>query len=355
VWVWEYYLYSGDIHFLNENYLKLKSIADYVHRHWDSATGLIHRLRGGSGAYQYGIVDWPPSMRYGYDMATVARTVINAYAYAGYDIMAKIAAEVGNAADEDKYHILAETLKSAINQQLIHGQGVYVDGLDAGGEQSAHISQHANMLPLALGIVPADKQVGVLQKVKELKMSAGMVTVWWLLQALGKMGEGEHLVDLYTQTAWDGWARNLAQGATCTWESWDADAVEGLSLSHPWGAVGLCGLQRYVLGVKPLAPQYEKVQIKPLPFGLKVISASGRLPTDRGDIFVSWKRHNGRFAMTISLPANVQARVCLLWGDASGTAVLMDGVEACGIVEGDYLVVENVSSGTHTFEPMVAL
>lgn len=37
-------------------------------------------------------------MRYGYDMTAVSRTVINAYAYADYDIIAKIAAVLGETA-----------------------------------------------------------------------------------------------------------------------------------------------------------------------------------------------------------------------------------------------------------------
>ncbi|HEX6387629.1 MAG TPA: family 78 glycoside hydrolase catalytic domain, partial [Anaerolineae bacterium] len=164
VWVWEYYLHSGDRQFLSDNYARLKSIADYVDRHQDGATGLIHRLTGGGlGAYQYGIVDWPPAMRYGYDMAAVARTVINAYAYADYDIVARIAAELGKTADKEAYRALAEAMKVAINRRLINAQGVYVDGLNDDSRQSAHVSQQANAFPLALGIAPADKQASVLE------------------------------------------------------------------------------------------------------------------------------------------------------------------------------------------------
>ena len=47
----------------------------------DGQTGLVTRLPGGSGDYQYGIVDWPPAMRYGYDVGTAARdTTANALA-----------------------------------------------------------------------------------------------------------------------------------------------------------------------------------------------------------------------------------------------------------------------------------
>jgi alpha-L-rhamnosidase len=176
------------------------------------------------------------------------------------------------------------------------------------------------------------------------------VTVGWLIRALGEADEGEHLFDVYTRPDWDGWAKNLAKGATCTWESWDADSGGNLSLSHPWGAVGLCGLQQYVLGVRPLAPQYEEVLIKPLSFGPKLRQASGTVPTDRGDIGVSWERIDGRFRMAVTLPVNVQARVYLPPCGHAGETVRVDAREAAGNVEGDYIAVDGIGSGVHTFE-----
>jgi alpha-L-rhamnosidase len=332
VWVWAYYMQTGDKDFLHNHYAQLKSVADYCQRHTHSNTGLVHNLTGGGGPYQYGIVDWPPSMRYGYDMDTEVRTVINVLAYADYEVVAKIAETFGYDADFEHYKGLAHALRASINRQLLNADGVYADGLHSDGRQSSHVSQHANMLPLALGIVPEQNRQAVLQAIKDRKMSVGMVTVMWLVQALGEANEGEHLLDLYTRWDWDGWAKSLAKDATCTWESWDADKGGGLSLSHPWGAVGLCGIQQYVLGVKPLTPQYEKVQIKPLAFGNTLTRASGKVPTERGAIEVGWERVEGRFELTVTLPVNVQATI---WMPIGG---------------GDYIEVGEAGSGVHTFE-----
>lgn len=344
VWVWEDYFQTGDKNFLRENYAQLKSIADYVHRHRNSVTGLIHQLRGG-GNYLHGIVDWPPSMRYGYDMRTDARTVINCYAYADYEIISNIAAELGNESESELYRARAEDLKNAINRHLLCD--VYVDGLYENGAPSAHASQHANMFPLALGIVPQEKRAQVLQHVKNLKMSVGMVTVNWLVRALGEMDEGEHLLNLYTNAEWDGWAKSLAQGATCTWESWDSHLGGNLSQSHPWGAIGLCGIQQYILGVKPLAPQYARAQIKPLDFGDVLKFVEGRVPTERGEIYVRWERNENSFVMTIELPVNVQARVCVPRGNFSDTRIFVDGARADFVQDGNYFVMDGIGSGKH--------
>ena len=350
VWVWEYYLHTGNAQFLSDNYAKLKRIAGYVARHQDPQTGLVHRLTGGSGGpYRHGIVDWPPAMRYGYDMETDARTVINALAYADFVIVARIAAVLGQAEDAAHYQALARALKDAVNARLLNAAGVYVDGLRADGAPSPHASQHANMLPLALGIVPPQNQAAVLRHVKDLKMSAGMVTVGWLIRALGEAGEGEHLLEVYTRPDWDGWANSLAKGATSTWESWDADRDAGLSQSHPWGAIGLCGIQQYVLGVTPLAPQCQRVQIKPLWFGNKLAHAGGAVPTERGAISVHWEQAEGRYTLTVSLPVNVRARVCVPGPGPTGPLLEVDGVSVTGAVEGGHVVVEDVGSGTLRF------
>lgn len=346
-WVWEYYLETGDRPFLAANYQKFKDIADYAERYRDPTTGLFTNLNGGSGQYRYGIVDWPPSMRFGYDL-TATRTVINAWAYADAGIVSKIADELGHPADRDLYRSRAEALKSAMNTNLINVDGVYVDGLDSAGTPSSHVSQHANMFPLALGIVPPARLASVTDKVKEMKMSVGMVTVMWLVRALGEADQGEHLIGLYTNQTWYGWARCLSRGATATWESWTSD-TDGGSQSHGWGAAGLYGYVHYILGIKPTKPQYQEVQIKPLSFGAKLSSAAGAIPTDRGDLSVSWNRDTNRFYLRVTIPANVTATVFVPRGSPSNSVIQVDGAAAAGVTDGDYLGVTGVGSGTHTF------
>lgn len=348
VWVWDYYMETGDAAFLRKHYAHLKSVADYVYRARNEATGLITNLPGGSGGYARGIIDWPASMRYGYDMRAAARAVINHWAYADFDVMSRIAATLGNTADRDLYRTRANELKTAINAKLLNADGVYIDGLLADEKQSEHVSQHANMFPLALGIVPEAQRASVVAKVKELQMRVGMVTVLFLVRGIGEAGEGEHLIELFTNPEWHGWARTLALGGTATWESWISN-TDGNSQSHAWGAAGLDGYVRYILGIKPAKPGYEEVHIKPLAFGTKLPSAKGSIATDRGDIAVSWNRTDARYTMTVTLPANVTSFVHVPKGSATNNTVRVDGANVTGTVDGAYLRVP-IGSGTHTIE-----
>jgi alpha-L-rhamnosidase len=224
---------------------------------------------------------------------------------------------------------------------------LYIDGLNAAKAQSAHVSQHANMFPLALHIVPDANRDAVKAKVKELKMSVGMVTVMWLVRALGEADEGAHLIDLFTNPEWYGWAQTLARGGTATWETWTSD-TDGQSESHAWGAAGLVGHVNYILGITPTKPQFEQVRIKPLDFGTRLTWAKGAIPTDRGDLSVDWSRNDQRYSLTVSLPVNVTADLYVPKGTQATTSLTVDGAQANGEVEGNYLVIRGVGSGTHT-------
>ncbi|MEO6080660.1 MAG: family 78 glycoside hydrolase catalytic domain [Steroidobacteraceae bacterium] len=348
VWVWDYYMETGDAEFLRTHYSYLKAVSEYVYRARRATTGLITDLPGGGGSYDRGIIDWPASMRYGYDMLTSGRAVINYWAYADFDAMSRIAGAIGHTADRDLYRIRANELKTAINAKLLTGDGVYIDGLYADEKPSANASQHANMFPLALGLVPDAQRASVIAKVKELKMSVGMVTALFLVRGLGEAGEGEQLIELFTNAEWPGWARTLALGGTATWESWNSN-TEDNSQSHAWGAAGLEGYVRYILGIKPTKPGYEDVQIKPLLFGTKLLSARGTIPTDRGDISVSWERSGDRYAMTVSLPVNVTSFVHVPKGSVTNNTVRVDGASVAGTQDGAYVKVP-IGSGTHRVE-----
>jgi alpha-L-rhamnosidase len=349
VWVWDYYMQTGNEAFLRDNYSKLRKIAEYVDTYRNESTGLIHNLAGGSGSYLYGIVDWPAQMRYGYDMDVESRTVMDAYAYIDFENIARIAEVLDSTDDYNLYHQKALDMKDAINDRLINSQGVYIDGLNSDQTQSVHVSQHANMFPMAMGLVPEENLDSVIAEIKDQKMSVGMVTLRWLPEALGQAEQGPHLLVLYTNPEWDGWAKTISLGGTATWESWDA-IENGQSLSHPWGAVGLLGIQKYILGISSLEPQHRLIRVKPLDFEQQLEQVQGSLPTDRGNISISWRRTDTLFSMTLNIPDNISAIVFIPKCGTSGTTVIADGFEISGESAGNYINLGTFGSGVHTFE-----
>ena len=94
-WVWKYWMTTGDRDQLAALYPVVRNITDYLARAIDPKTGLVTNLPGGGGDYLYGIVDWPPQMRYGYDMNTAARTTINVLAVDDFRRVAAMAQALG--------------------------------------------------------------------------------------------------------------------------------------------------------------------------------------------------------------------------------------------------------------------
>jgi alpha-L-rhamnosidase len=366
-WVWEYYMQSGDIAFLATNYTQLTNIAQYVNRDLDQTTGLITNLLGGSQngvvstSYEYGIIDWPPDMQFGYDLNTVrggpgcSATVIDGWAWEDYDIVSRVANELGNTADTATYRAMANALQTAINTNLLNASGVYVDGLETNGTQSAHASQHANAFPLSLGIVPAAQVPGVTSLVVNSNMSVSALGIIQVERALGEANQGPALLNLYTNANNYGWARILSLGGTATWESWTAN-TDGDSESHGWGAVGLDGYVRYILGVKALTPQFEQAQIMPLDFSNCLASASGTLLTDRGTIAVEWDRNATLYHLAVTIPVNVTATIYVPQAGLTNTSITVDGVHVTGTLTNlartanGYLGVAGIGSGAHNIE-----
>ena len=97
----------------------------------DPKTGLVTNLPGGGGDYLDGMVDWPPQMRYGYDMSTVgAHDAQRARGRRlppgrGDGASARPAGE----RERPRRPCAADALTSAIRKRLERPDGVFVDGL----------------------------------------------------------------------------------------------------------------------------------------------------------------------------------------------------------------------------------
>ena len=309
LWVWAYYVDTGDRRRLGELYPVLVNVSDYVARAVSPSTGLVTKLPGGEPDYPNGIVDYPLPMRYGYDMRTTARTTVNVLAVEVFRTVRRIAEVLERPrAELDVQRRRERALTDAINDRLTRRDGVYVDGLLATGAASEHASQHANAYALAAGIVPKARVENVGRYVARLGMQMGPMNVAALLQALHVTGHDRELVRLLTNPRQPGWAQILAKGGTFTWESWTPSDALGDSMSHAWGAVVLPAMQGALLGVRPLEAGYAFFEVRP-PAALH--DAAGRVPTDRGPIRVSWQRDEGRIRLRVRVPVNAAALVRL--------------------------------------------
>ncbi len=316
------YMYTGDISALAENYeaLKIKTLTEL-----EREDGLISTkseklnddmmLRLGFKDTKQrirDIVDWPPAQkdtewklstteggRDGYDMTSV-NTVVNSYHYIDLKLMAEIAGWLGKNNDAEHYRKQSELVKRSINEKLFdRDNGRYVDG-----EGSAHSSIHANMFPLAFGIVPEEKVRSVVAFIKTRGMACSVYGAQFLLEGLCRAGEADYALELMTSTSERSWWNMIRSGSTITMEAWDIKYKPNLDLNHAWGAAPGNIISRDIWGIKPSKPGYAEVTIKPQ---LSRLSTSHiRVPTAKGPIDAEYARKKQQDEYNVELPAGMK-------------------------------------------------
>jgi alpha-L-rhamnosidase len=198
-WVWDHFLETGDRLTLAAAHPAMVAICGYLLRHRDPRTGLVTDLAGGSGPYRGGIVDWPPSMRFGHDMDVSARTTVNVLAADALRKTALAGAALGRPAGErERLLALAAGLAGRIDAWLRREDGLYVDGLHADLRRSDGVSQIANAYPLAHGLVDGPSRDRVGRHVAGLGMRMGPMTAGRLLDALAACGRIDRVVERIT-------------------------------------------------------------------------------------------------------------------------------------------------------------
>jgi alpha-L-rhamnosidase len=309
-WLLRYYQTTGDSALLADAHDTAQNVAEYIWKYVNATTGLVTNLAGGSGQYQYGIVDWPAGERFSYDMTTAVRTTVNILAVDAMRSMAAIATALGRPATETSlYQGRADQLTTAINAKLLRADGIYIDGLTSAGKQSTHASQIANSYAVAFGVAPSSSWSQIGTYVAGLGMQQGPMTAHFLLQALNDAGKTDQVIARLTDKTGIGWANILSQGGTFTWESWTAP-TEGNSESHGWGAEALVDILESLLGLQLTGPGASTIQIAPPATGLT--SASGTVHTERGTVQIAWKRPAaGGLTLDVTIPDNVSATVLL--------------------------------------------
>ncbi len=328
------YLYTGDTELMKKYYDLLKKKSLITLSREDGLISTKSKKHDGRLMMEIGfadttqrmrdIVDWPDGKiisgsqtfeqngeRDGYDMVAV-NTVVNCFFYKNMQIMAELAGLLDKTADQAEFLLMATKVKKAINEKLFdQKKGIYLDG-----EGSSHSALHANMLPLAFGIVPEMHQKTVVEFVKSRGMACSVYGAQYLLEGLYEAGEGQYALDLMRDTHDRSWWNMIKVGSTITMEAWDMKYKPNSDWNHAWGAAPGNIIPRYLWGITPITPAFELVQIKPQLGDLK--SSSITVPTIKGAVKASYQWVGARQQnYEIELPANVGGELILpLLGDA---------------------------------------
>ena len=341
LWIWGYYMLSGDIDTLRYAYPYMEKTVGYVQRYTTASggnQGLVTNLGGGGNkqanaftsvsSYCFGIVDWPANGRFGYTrVINNSWSTINMLTVQFYDLMAEAARDLGYVSDIALYEGYAQNLRNRINATFLvaapnttsdkpNGTAYwkYADNVTPAGARNTHFGQHSTSYALAFDIAPQEYRESMLDYCESLGMSQGPMTVNYLVEAYCENNRPQALLNLLTNRNDLGWAHSLFhQNFTFSpeeWEPYSGTNSFGNSESHGWGAACVVELYEYVAGVKNAKAGAKSIIINPLMAGV-LDSVEGKVYTARGPVKTSYSGAGKDFTLTIDVPVNISATVLL--------------------------------------------
>ena len=273
------------------------------------------------------IVDWP-SAGWGGDPNNKGErdgfvfkpysTVINAFFYENMKIMAEFARILGKTKEVMDFELRASKVKKALNEHMFDPKrGIYIDGIG-----TDHASLHANMMPLAFGLVPEEHFDSVVSFVKSRGMACSVYGSQFLMDGLYRAGEEDYALELLASTAERSWYNMIREGSTITLEAWALRFKNNLDWNHAWGAVPANAIPRGLWGIKPKTPGFGIATIKPQMSSLK--SSRIEVPTVRGIIKGTYTYNGARLqTYELEIPGNMVAEFSL--NDLNGKDFIHNG------------------------------
>lgn len=253
------------------------------------------------------IVDWPPANfnrsktkgeRDGFVFKPY-NTVINAFYYENMKIMEEFARVLGKSDEVLEFELRAAKVKKALNEQMFdQDRGIYVDGIG-----TDHASLHANMLPLAFGLVPDKYLDSVVDHIKSRGMACSVYGSQFLLDGLYRAGEADYALELMASKTKRSWYNMIREGSTITMEAWDNEFKNNQDWNHAWGAVPANAIPRGMWGIQPKIPGFSIAEIKPQLSSLR--SSSIVVPTLLGEIKAQYQKRGRVQEFVVELPANM--------------------------------------------------
>ena len=251
------------------------------------------------------IVDWPQGERDNVELMPVS-TIINAFYLAALRDLGAMYEALG-------YDVKAAEVALTFNRvyRAFHDQCFdpvlerYTDGL-----ASKHAGLHANMFPLAFGLVP-DEWVGkVAEYVAGRGMACSVYGAQFLIDGLYRAGRASDALSLLSSRSDRSWGHMVFDvGTTMALEAWDTRYKPNQDWNHAWGAAPANLIPRWLVGVWPTTPGAETLRIAPQPAELSFFKA--KVPTIRGAVDVDFRQTETTANLSVTLPGNTSATVVL--------------------------------------------
>jgi len=284
--LWEYFLYTGDKKFIASAYSDMLSLMSFAESRFTS-DGLYEK-RGGDWVF----VDW--AKNFDKDSGPIcAEQMLLCHAYECAEHCAVLLDDEEKAA---YYGAKAIDMREKINSLYWDEEKrAFIDDYKTGNR---NVTRHANIFAILYDLTTSERKADIIEHVIKNDSVPAIVTPYFKffeLAAMCEIGDFRYVIDMLRSY----WGGMIAEGATTFWEKYEPDMKGaehyemygkpyGKSLCHAWGGTTpIYLLGKYILGVRPTAPDYGCFVVCPCTEELGFGAFSGKVPTARGDISVS--------------------------------------------------------------------
>ncbi|GHV09218.1 hypothetical protein AGMMS50229_18970 [Campylobacterota bacterium] len=259
------------------------------------------------------------------------------------DLLTKYAEMLGRTGEAEAHAAKAAEMKEAFNKKYYDPEtGKYDNG-----------TQTSCVLPLYFGIVPDGEREKVfttlmnnIENVTDYHIGTGLIGGQWLNRILTEFGRADVSYKFATNEDYPSWGYMVKNGATTVWELWNGDTADPAMNSH--NHVMLIGdltiwFYQNLAGIKS-EDGFRTIEMVPVSVGdLQFVNAE--YDSIRGKVKSSWKRQNGKFQWTVTIPVGSTANVTVPADNPE--TVKMFGVNGRVINKGTNQF--EVPSGAYTF------
>ncbi len=300
-----------------------------------------------------------PNVQYNENISEGSGITGTAFAYGVLSYMADLADKLEKPEDAAEYRAAMSNVYDAFQTKFYKAdKGYYETNTWTQIGTRTRYRQTDNLVALAFGLVPerlapavAAHLVEDIQE-KDYHLDTGCVGTKYLLPMLCEYGYGEVAFRILTQDTYPSWGYWVENGATSTWEMWEATTR---SYDHYFLGTYEEWFYRYLAGVTNVENGYETFTVKPEILG-DLTQVDCTLDTVRGLLTSGWARQeDGSVTVTVTVPFGATAKVVLPTNsrhkvtlDGQRLTTALDGVRSTDL-EDDRLAVM-VGSGAYTFQ-----
>ncbi|MCL5005614.1 MAG: alpha-L-rhamnosidase [Acidobacteria bacterium] len=346
----DYYRHFDNLSYLRSIHQPLVQLLDYMASELDSRSVFTDRHRAGI------FVDWSPGLAP--QLLPSAKLPLSEFApdaqratqfefYAAFREGAWLLRQLGDSSNADRFAAKATAIRSAALKYMLDSQS------ETFGER-----WQPNAMAIYSGLADKAQTEAIWRNVLSHRNKFRITPYYnyYVISAMASAGHYKAALD-WIRKYWGGMVR---RGATSTWEGYQeglpmhgwhgnlrADNGRGyfVSLAHGWSSGPTIWLMQYILGIRPAAPGFTQVTIRPELAGLKW--AKGAEPTPQGLIKVDYRAGSHGLSATVDLPPGTQATVSMPVTQGA-TVVRMNGrTESATSAEGGRRAIVHLDQPGH--------